>query len=61
MTIKLIDAEGNIVRTVYNVRGIEQPGDGKRPHPASWWLLMETSDTPVAIGKQFRLLVTVED
>lgn len=58
MIIKLIDAEGNIARTVYNVRGIEQP---EGAHPASWWLLMETSDTPVAVAKRFRLLVTMDE
>lgn len=54
MKVQQVD-QGSIVRTVYNVRAIEGPG-GK--HPASYWLLMETSDTPVAIGRKFQLLVS---
>lgn len=57
MKVQLIQ-DGSIVRTVYNVRGIEEPG-GK--HPASWWLLMQTSDTPVPVGRRFLLLVSEQE
>lgn len=55
MKVDLIE-DGAIVRTIYNVRGIEEPTGSK--HPASWWLLMQTTDTPVPVGRRFQLLIS---
>jgi hypothetical protein len=53
MTAIVIDPEGTIVRTVYNVRGVEQRN-------TRLVLLMEFTDKAVPLSEDFRVQLSPE-